>query len=71
MQRKKTSQDVIDLENREILDQKSTTRYVSSKRGYRGRREHSVNVVLLRPKIKDAVRMWYGRVGRGKNVVRT
>ena len=31
---------------REIYYQNSTARYVSSKRGCRGRREHSVNAVL-------------------------
>ena len=40
--------DVIDLGNREICDQNSKARYVSSKRVCRCRREHSVNGNKLR-----------------------
>ena len=32
---------------------------------------HVLTTSLLRPKIKDAVRTWYGLVGRGRNVLRT
>ena len=52
-QRKKTLQDVTELENREIYDQISTARYVTSKRGCR---EHSVNAVLRLEKFSHVLR---------------